>query len=81
MEMIREFVKVHGQTIGNLAQRWQDESQYEDINQYRDVIAGLLPQGMLMQGMMKRPFGFKFRLAGRMFRLEVKRNRITVYGE
>lgn len=48
--------------LGNLYDRWQDEKDYEDINEYGDVIKGKLPEGFKLQEMTKRPFGFKFNL-------------------
>jgi len=49
-------------TVCNLAFRWADESQYEDINDYGNVIKGLLEKAGLVYDrftMTKRPFGFK----------------------
>lgn len=44
----------------NLYARWQDEKEYEDIADYGKVIAKELPARFKLEGMTKRPFGFKF---------------------
>lgn len=49
-------------TMVNLASRWMDESQYEDINDYRKVIEAKLPAGFVIVKMTKRPFGFHFNI-------------------
>ena len=41
-------------TILNLSQRWLDEQDYEDINEYLQVIQKQIPQAYKMS---KRPFG------------------------
>lgn len=48
---------------GNLWGRWQDEREYEDINDYGKVFAGKLPEGFSLTRMTKRPFGFHFSIA------------------
>lgn len=41
-----------------LYRRWQDEKQYEDINEYGDAIKKVLPKkGVTFLRMSKRPFG------------------------
>jgi len=49
-------------TLDSLAARWQDESEYEDINEYGEAIQKLLPEGLTFIKMSKRPFGFLFSL-------------------
>jgi hypothetical protein len=49
-------------TLDSLAARWQDESEYEDINEYGEAIQKLLPEGFTLIKMSKRPFGFDFSL-------------------
>lgn len=46
----------------NLWARWQDEKEYEDINDYAEPIKAHLPQGFVLEKMTKRPFGFHFSL-------------------
>jgi hypothetical protein len=48
--------------ILGLADRWQDEAQYEDIEDYAAVVKKSLPKGFSFVAMTKRPFGFKFRV-------------------
>lgn len=49
-----------GPVLARLYERWQDESQYENIADYGAVIAKQLPAGVTLVGMHKRPFGFTF---------------------
>lgn len=46
--------------VAQLAGRWLDEKDFEDINDYGNVIRGNLPEGFTLSAMTKRPFGFKF---------------------
>lgn len=50
------------ETMGNLYYRWQDEKDYEDIEDYGKVMAKGLPQGFTMSKVTKSPFGFRFQL-------------------
>ena len=43
-----------------LYNRWQDEQDYENIEDYRLPIQRELPAGFVITKMTKRPFGFKF---------------------
>ena len=44
--------------MANLAGRWLDESEYEDINEYGEVLDPILDSlGMTRRSMTKRPFG------------------------
>lgn len=47
-------------TMENLASRWMDEQEYENIAEYQAVIAKQLPKGFVITRMTKRPFGFEF---------------------
>ena len=44
----------------NLAARWQDEKEFEDINDYAKVLQAKLPEGFKLVKMTKAPFGFQF---------------------
>ena len=46
----------------NMAMRWQDEKDYEDIEDYKARILTELPKEMHLIKMTKRPFGFQFRM-------------------
>jgi hypothetical protein len=47
-------------TISNLWSRWQDEKEYEDINDYKLVLEKHIPEDFKIVKMTKRPFGFHF---------------------
>jgi hypothetical protein len=47
-------------TVIYLADRWQDEKEYENIADYGEVIKKELPEGFTFLKMNKRPFGFDF---------------------
>ena len=51
-------------TFANLWERWQDEKDYEDINDYAKVLAGSITKNTSFQPTnvtaTKRPFGIKF---------------------
>jgi hypothetical protein len=47
-----------------LYERWQDEKDYEDIEEYADVIRKRLPAGISLSQMHRRPFGFSFVCTG-----------------
>jgi hypothetical protein len=56
-------VKFHTFVV-NLANRWSDEKEYEDIQKYEDAIYDILPNGIKIIKMTKRPFGFHFSVEG-----------------
>lgn len=66
-----------GNCFFNLYDRWRDESEYEDINQYGDVIIKTInnqfPQfGASLVASTKRPFGVKINLDGQKFHIKIK---------
>lgn len=66
-----------GNCFFNLYDRWRDESEYEDINQYGDVIIKIIndqfPQfGASLIASTKRPFGVKINLDGQKFHIQIK---------
>ena len=66
-----------GNCFFNLYDRWLDESEYEDINQYGDVIIKTIndqfPQfGASLVSSTKRPFGVKIDLDGQKFHIQIK---------
>ena len=62
------FDDVHELVVG-LYCRWQDEKQYEDINDYAKPIVPIAEQhGLVFGRMSKHPFGFSFTLDGRQFK-------------
>jgi hypothetical protein len=54
---IETFVSANQNLLGNLWGRWQDEKEYEDINEYGAVIAKNFPEGWKLIKSAKRPFG------------------------
>ena len=50
--------------MGNLVGRWLDEKEHEDINEYGLAISKHLPKELTLTRMLKRPFGFTFKVAG-----------------
>lgn len=56
-KVVGEFVNKNVQLIGNLWGRWQDEKEYEDINEYGARIAKEFPEGWKLVKTNKRPFG------------------------
>ncbi len=58
------------QTLGMLWGRWQDEKQYEDINDYKTpFLEAASDYGVTIVKMNKRPFGFNFTADGQTFQL------------
>lgn len=65
--------------MGYLASRWMDESQYEDINDYRANLITFVATnnlGVTITKMVKRPFGCEFTVDGQpqRYRYTVKAN-------
>ena len=49
------------ESLGYLYDRWQDEKEYEDFDNYVDVMKSYVTQDIEFVSASKRPFGFKFR--------------------
>lgn len=65
--------------MGYLASRWMDESQYEDINDYKANLQKFIDEnnlGVTITKMSKRPFGCEFTVNGEplRYRYTVKSN-------
>lgn len=54
---IETFVSANQNLLGNLWARWQDEKEYEEINDYGAAIAKEFPEGWKLLKTSKRPFG------------------------
>jgi hypothetical protein len=68
--------------MGYLASRWMDESQYEDINDYKKNLQKFVDDnnlGVTITKMLKRPFGCEFTVGGQLFRYTLKTNGIAEY--
>lgn len=66
-----------GDTMFNLCDRWRDESQYEDINDYAKAIFGVVTKefpdyGVKLIGATKRPFGLKMQVDDKKIHLFLK---------
>ena len=62
--------------IIDLAMRWQDESQYEDINTYKTPLQPIAEQcGVKIEKMCKRPFGCEFTTDGKRFVVSIALSR------
>ena len=61
---IEAFVIKHSTALCNLAARWQDECEYEDIADYADVMKKLLPRNWRFVEVHTAPLGFKFAMVG-----------------
>lgn len=62
-------------TFANLWERWQDEKDYEDINEYGKVLHGAINEigeCMLFKAT-KKPFGVKVYRAGQLIHFYMKR--------
>ncbi len=78
LDDLSKVIKPIAENLGSLADRWQDESQYEDINDYRKVIEKRLPSDFKIDQMTKRPFGFRFTFRGSKGSISVNRRGINM---
>lgn len=69
-----------GDTMARLAGRWLDEYNYEDINDYKNVIVPFVRKhGGEITQMLKRPFGFVFKLNQKQYKITMSaRGRYTL---
>lgn len=72
MTTVHEYLNRNGRLIVNLCERWLDEHEYEDINQYGAVIQKHMPPGFHLEAMTKCPFGFDFTDGRQRYRLACK---------
>lgn len=56
---VKAFVEKSTGLLASLYGRWQDEQEYEDINEYGARIAKEFPENWKLLGTTKRPFGVK----------------------
>lgn len=65
MNNLNNFVNGIGKLLSNLAERWADEHEYEDINEYKKVLEPKVKEfGVTIKDMVKKPFGFNFTIEG-----------------
>lgn len=85
MEEIKNIINNEkiGNTFFNLYDRWRDECEFEDINEYGKVIANVIATEYpsydvkLVQSM-KRPFGVKINVCGLTFKVWVKLRGLSI---
>jgi hypothetical protein len=77
VDEVRAILKKTDETVMNLRERWADEKEYEDINDYKDVIQTLIPEYPILK-MTKVPFGFVVPIQGKRvhFTVFIKGNQI-----
>lgn len=61
---IDAFVNASADRMCYLYDRWQDEYQYEDFNDYIDAMRKMLPDDFKFEGATRRPFGVRFSIKG-----------------
>lgn len=66
-------------TFDNLSARWRNENQYEDIEQYRKVLAKALGKDVTNVTMTKRPFAAQFTFKNQRMFIRAERGR-TAWG-
>lgn len=60
-DVVRPFFDAIKGLACRLADRWRDESEYEDIEEYRKVLQeACTPFNVQVTHMLRRPFGFVF---------------------
>lgn len=60
-DVVRSFFDAIKDLTCRLADRWADEEEYEDIEEYRRVLQGACtPFNVQVTRMLRRPFGFVF---------------------
>jgi hypothetical protein len=67
-ELWKEIVDKHAILLCSLYERWQDEKQYEDINDYLIQIQKFIPQAYAIT---KRPFGIYVKADTVVFKVNV----------
>ena len=61
MDVVRPFFDAVRDLARQVADRWRDESEYEDIEEYRKVLQeACTPFNVQVTRMLRRPFGFVF---------------------
>lgn len=75
--LVGKFIEETHETLGRLWARWQDEKQYEDINDYGAVIAKKFPEGWKLLKTTKRPFGVDVLIGSEKWQIRVTGKQIT----
>jgi hypothetical protein len=66
-EVLSRVLDARADSMGMLADRWQDEKEYEDWSDYENVMKGWVPEGFTFERTQKSPFGMIFSKDGRRF--------------
>lgn len=67
-QQVQNFMDAATDTLSYLYSRWQDEKEYEDINDYaKPLLEKATAAGLPTPVMQRRPFGCKFTLAGKTY--------------
>lgn len=78
-ELTQQILNDLYQTAVNAYSRWLDEKEYEDIADYQPIFDSIIEgHGGTITRMLKSPFGFKFVLGDKTFRLSVNSNSMTL---
>ena len=71
------FFKESVETFGYLYNRWLDEKDYEDINDYQLPLNAIAQKfGVTILKMNKKPFGCDFTVDGKTYKISVSATRI-----
>jgi hypothetical protein len=82
LKKAESFAKSIYPIVDSLAQRWADESQYEDFADYiKPLQKPAKDAGVTLTKMNKKPFGVLFTVdeVGHVFEVRVKGNRISLF--
>ncbi len=73
------FFKAVQETVERLFDRWQDEKDYENINDYLGPMQKFATENNVsITQMIKRPFGCKFQVEdGRVYQLKCNRSQLS----
>jgi hypothetical protein len=67
-----DFYEKAEDVFANLKSRWQEESEYEDINDYKLPLEPIAKEtNVIITKMTKRPFGCEFTTDGRTFKISL----------
>lgn len=68
---VQAFINTNQNLLGNLWARWQDEKEYEDINEYGARIAKQFPEGWKLLKSNKRPFGITVQIEAEEWKISI----------
>lgn len=75
--MVDNFVGDQMDTLVYLYDRWQDEKEYEDINDYSASLITKMPDGMEFVKMTKRPFGLQVKVGQSTYQIRVTASELS----